>query len=1253
MHLLYMFALQLLFGLLSIEGEAYQGRTLNLGRDHGRLDIHHERYGLEFSKKFADRSGLLCEIKVQNFLKQLKLKKKSLSKDLFETRRMEKTRLEVHQPKKAKKKAKKYVREKNNKILIIYNNYLIPKIKDLLQFSREGRRLDDSDVQATIQDFLRGYGAFYAPNAQRTPWHNDDDLLTIGKHVLVPYKFREKDNSKSEAFNLWVDEHHRASIERCLEHPSSGPYLNPDEIRLLIRCGFDLSKLNPGVSALWKRSTSDEVRKRYSQSLGLFPGSDDRLTFDKVRLNGVGSPKITAIYRRNGKKIKIKVKTGPEVHSDLASSLLAELVGLNQDRMLYRDKIRVFLGKTSYAQFASEFISKYSYADLVRFVTSHGRLDGEDWIEFRDAIFEARPASEMRISPIDIDNWDLSNRREYRALLLFFAWLGIGDTKLSNYKLVFSRRNPDEFYPLHRLQDMGYSLGAGLYMRRIKHAFQIPSKYKINEFETNIVSRHDREKVKLLHVWWNDFHNRHRKFKQSTWADLKWMARKIAMIRDQDLTWALTEAGIPSDIIPLYRHKLALRRNNIVECFELDDEYPLYSVPDLKHYSPNPAVKKGKVVKTYFEGKNDLVISPRNFFSFLAERFDLKTPTLKLSKQFRNRYQDQKRKGCLELSPTGVCATSEWSVGDGRITADDGAAVGLQFSRKVRINQQLLASEGKGRPFRVVDRIAVGLNIGSGYLDKLIKLLPVRLSANVRVYNREIEYVHYAESLKEAFLKPFSLFKILFKIDRYVVNQLKPLELIKIEDRYGLEGSVSVDSLSIDRVIENRFAHASGWVKSSPLYFIRDGYGSLHIYREKTKTQYTASEMKVLGLSTLSIPLVGLGFTYNRYFHEAVDYAMNVSQANVENASVQWRGARRREQKILNSFLHSKKEEYLDQAMEKRFSVRARGFKKTTNSNFLYYFGRNKVVEDSSTHVTTSNGQQRKFYRRMIHKRTLRGTDKIIPGAMRDVTVKKSRRVRILYEVDEQVPEQEILLIHTEHFRRKLSRRELLKFIDFLNGLYSKSESKNFFRDFELPPDSQVDIYRKLYAGFSIYVKPSALINALAQKDMRELMERIQTIVRHTSLSKPCQSSGFKKFCSKISTNFRLGRVKRALYKLKEAGEKEKPRRELIRRLEDFLYRLKLDDTGVLFLREILNRKEIFVMGEISGIYRSFSNLQDLQQLATKRFAGKSWGKFNGISPIQHFLRYGHYIVPSLFLSAGAWSYRLFGGLDRALAPSS
>ena len=127
-----------------------------------------------------------------------------------------------------------------------------------------------------------------------------------------------------EASNLVVEDFNINAVNAILgaygHSKEINSYLTPDEITTLKQNGFDLSILNHGVSAFHEPTTYDEVEVKRAECLPQFPTDDEKLTYTAPRYRSAFSVKFTAAFERNNKKIKLNVKLGPEVHSDLIAS---------------------------------------------------------------------------------------------------------------------------------------------------------------------------------------------------------------------------------------------------------------------------------------------------------------------------------------------------------------------------------------------------------------------------------------------------------------------------------------------------------------------------------------------------------------------------------------------------------------------------------------------------------------------------------------------------------------------------------------------------------------------------------------------------------------------------------------------------------------------------------------------------------------------------------------------------------------------
>ena len=154
----------------------------------------------------------------------------------------------------------------------------------------------------------------------------------------------------------------------------------------------------------------------------------------------------------------------------------------------------------------------------------------------------------------------------------------------------------------------------------------------VNMFSPTFLTWDDKD----VRIWWNDLVFRNgKRFATTTFQDLKWMARKIAAIEEDEIKKALVASRMPDDVVDLYFHKLRLRRNEIVAAFKLEDEFELFAVPDLKTYSPNENIKNGEIVKTFFEGHNEFEVRRNYARTLLFESSGFTLPLFGLTDDFK------------------------------------------------------------------------------------------------------------------------------------------------------------------------------------------------------------------------------------------------------------------------------------------------------------------------------------------------------------------------------------------------------------------------------------------------------------------------------------------------------------------------------------------------------------------------------------------------------------------------------------------
>ena len=121
--------------------------------------------------------------------------------------------------------------------------------------------------------------------------------------MFVSYRFK-KTASKVEAFNLLVEENNYKEIVKCIKDVNIGDYLDQSQLIELGNCKYDISNINPGVSAFWKNLNIDSVISSHSYNPENFPKEEDKIYYKRIVYRGHQSPKLKNIL---SKKMVLKL----------------------------------------------------------------------------------------------------------------------------------------------------------------------------------------------------------------------------------------------------------------------------------------------------------------------------------------------------------------------------------------------------------------------------------------------------------------------------------------------------------------------------------------------------------------------------------------------------------------------------------------------------------------------------------------------------------------------------------------------------------------------------------------------------------------------------------------------------------------------------------------------------------------------------------------------------------------------------------
>ena len=249
-----MFRFQLLFTLsfCFINVSALNAAMYSSGKDHASEWGNHTLAAKKFIETQFKENKIYSKEKIEKFKDLLIWKCEAIAKDIEETRVLEKIELEVKKAKKVKEKAREKFQKEDHAIIKACKLYLIPKIEELSQCVSNSTA-DLSACSSAVDDFIRGYQSYFIPNAHRSIWPMDVDGFYAVKKVASSYKFNQNDKKYTEANNLLLEAELENSVNNCLDYKKKiGSYFSEDDIKKLKVCKFDLSLLNPGVSALWQ-----------------------------------------------------------------------------------------------------------------------------------------------------------------------------------------------------------------------------------------------------------------------------------------------------------------------------------------------------------------------------------------------------------------------------------------------------------------------------------------------------------------------------------------------------------------------------------------------------------------------------------------------------------------------------------------------------------------------------------------------------------------------------------------------------------------------------------------------------------------------------------------------------------------------------------------------------------------------------------------------------------------------------------------
>ncbi len=507
-----------------------------------------------------------------------------------------------------------------------------------------------------------------------------------------------------------------------LVNPATGQFLTTNELAEMIRAGVDLSRLDPPASSpFW--GAKDDISKVdiLANYLGggapvhrgltaEFPPTEGA-SFEYRRAHKTQSkPKLDVFYldeecrrKSNSKqrrcRRKYKLKFGMETNADPVANALLGALGYNADISMHLRKVRIYLGDTSYRELQAEWAGYFDRQRIHLYLPMHRvMLEGEEghgwdergeYVGFRECVAEPRFSEITRLGYFSFSSGMATAMREARGLYLFNIWIGNADVKdEANNKLSLRRDANGSWQMYLTQQDLGHAFGLVMPER--------PNAYPWDVVENGVFARllrrvRGRVEFNYLNLQDNGLE------RTTTYADAKWMARLIAQLTREQIEDAVRLGHWPGGIGPLYLEKLINRRNQFVEVFDLEDEYPLISV-DRHLTTQDGSVVNGRLVQNRF---------PESSMRYRQHWRDVFAPAGGyLADMLRLLFQ------------AGVASVDTINPGDIEIGARFviNPRIDIRLSRDIELNPN---PQGRFDQYIVRDTMRLGVGVGAGYIAEV------------------------------------------------------------------------------------------------------------------------------------------------------------------------------------------------------------------------------------------------------------------------------------------------------------------------------------------------------------------------------------------------------------------------------------------------------------------------------------------------------------------------------------------------------
>ncbi len=386
-------------------------------------------------------------------------------------------------------------------------------------------------------------------------------------------------SDRPEASNLW----------------NGQKFLSPSEILVLGKQGADLSKINPPQSAFWSDNAVENYDPGFSEIGGelLFPPEETEVIFKRW---STGTIKLKAdwVYKNSkGKKIKKKLslRLGKEAATTVLSGHLGRAVGFPTLPSALRKRLTLKLpSDLTYESFLAQWRLIHGDEDGTA-VTYVDRYDPDSHtVVLKNVCVESTPDGEQdyeKIGPFLSGRNGFTNRREYRAQMIYHSLIALSDTQDRQNRLEAYKDKQGNWQPIIYTRDTGTSFGEPLLYG---------SASDVNSYIENLASRRgDRVRISWDHLL---FHPK--TYESTTFADARWILRRYARLSGAQIDAMAASSGLPEPVALLYAEKIKRRLNSLFREFRLLEEgispFQTRSYSELSRQFPETISPRGQLL---------------------------------------------------------------------------------------------------------------------------------------------------------------------------------------------------------------------------------------------------------------------------------------------------------------------------------------------------------------------------------------------------------------------------------------------------------------------------------------------------------------------------------------------------------------------------------------------------------------------------------------------------------------------------------